>query len=84
MNFPIIHTNFWDALIAVPVIIILTQLIKVFFKIPRKFVPLTAQVFGLIISVFIISVYVTFKYSIFERFKKLNMEIDEIEQLEKE
>ncbi len=53
MNFPIIHTNFWDALIAVPVIIILTQLIKVLFKIPRKFVPLTAQVFGLIISVFI-------------------------------
>lgn len=39
---------------------------------------------SLIISVFIISVYVTFKYSIFERFKKLNMEIDEIEQLEKE
>jgi hypothetical protein len=38
----------------------------------------------LIISVFIISIYVTFKYSIFERFKKLNMEIDEIEQLEKE
>jgi hypothetical protein len=39
---------------------------------------------SLIISVFIISVYVTFKYSIFERFKKINMEIDEIEQLEKE
>jgi hypothetical protein len=39
---------------------------------------------SLIISVFIISVYVTFKYSIFERFKKLNMEIGEIEQLEKE
>jgi hypothetical protein len=39
---------------------------------------------SLIISVFIISLYVTFKYSIFERFKKLNMEIDEIEQLEKE
>jgi hypothetical protein len=39
---------------------------------------------SLIISVFIFSIYVTFKYSIFERFKKLNMEIDEIEQLEKE
>jgi hypothetical protein len=39
---------------------------------------------SLIISVFIISIYVTFKYSIFERFKKLNMEIDEIEQLEKD
>jgi hypothetical protein len=40
--------------------------------------------FSLIISVVIISIYVTFKYSIYERFKKLNMEIDEIEQLEKE
>jgi hypothetical protein len=39
---------------------------------------------SLIISVFIISIYVTFKYSIYERFKKINMEIDEIEQLEKE
>jgi hypothetical protein len=40
--------------------------------------------FLLIVSVFIISIYLTFKYSIFERFKKINMEIDEIEQLEKE
>jgi len=39
---------------------------------------------SLIISVLIISIYITFKYSIFERFIKLNMEIDEIEQLEKE
>jgi hypothetical protein len=39
---------------------------------------------SLIISVFIISIYITFKFAIFERFKKLNMEIDEIEQLEKE
>ena len=39
---------------------------------------------SLIIMVMIISIYYTFKYSIFERFRKLNMEIDEIEQLEKE
>jgi glucan phosphoethanolaminetransferase (alkaline phosphatase superfamily) len=45
----------------------------------QSFLPIS-----LIISVFIISIYVTFKYSIFEQFKKLNMEIDEIEQLEKE
>ena len=38
----------------------------------------------LIISVFVVSLYVTFKYSIFERFRKLNMEIEELEQLEKE
>jgi len=28
--------------------------------------------------------YITFKYSIYERFKKLNKEIDGIEKLEKE
>jgi len=38
----------------------------------------------LIILVFISSIYFTFKYSIYERFKKLAKEIDEIEQLEKE
>jgi hypothetical protein len=35
----------------------------------------------LIILVFISSMYITFKYSIYERFKKLNKEIGEIEQL---
>jgi hypothetical protein len=39
---------------------------------------------SLIISVFIISAYITVKYSIFERFKTINREIEEIEQLEKE
>ena len=39
---------------------------------------------SLIISVFIISIYITFRYSIFERFKTINREIEEIEQLEKE
>ena len=38
----------------------------------------------LIILVFLSSIYITFKFSIYERFKKLNKEIDEIEQLEKE
>jgi len=38
----------------------------------------------LIILVFILSMYFTFKYSIYERFRKLNKEIDDIEQLEKE
>lgn len=53
MNFPIIHTNFWDILIAIPVIIILTQLIKIYFKIPKNFVPLIALILGLLISIFI-------------------------------
>jgi hypothetical protein len=38
----------------------------------------------LIILVFLSSMYINFKYSIYERFKKLNKYIDEIEQLEKE
>jgi hypothetical protein len=38
----------------------------------------------LIILVFISSMYFTFKYSIYERFRKLNKEIDDLEQLEKE
>jgi hypothetical protein len=39
---------------------------------------------SLIILVFIISIYYTFKYSISERFKKLSLEIDEIDRLENE
>jgi hypothetical protein len=35
------------------------------------------------ILVFLSSMYITFKYSIYERFKKLNKDIDEIERLEK-
>jgi F0F1-type ATP synthase membrane subunit b/b' len=38
----------------------------------------------LIILVFLSSMYITFKYSIYERFQKLNKDIDEIERLEKE
>ncbi|SDM72108.1 hypothetical protein SAMN05518871_10284 [Psychrobacillus sp. OK028] len=53
MNFPIIHTNFWDALIAVPAIMILTQLLKVYFKIPSTFTPYIALLIGLLISIFI-------------------------------
>jgi hypothetical protein len=40
--------------------------------------------FVLIILVFISSIYYTFKYSVFERFRILNREIEEIENLEKE
>ena len=38
----------------------------------------------LIVLVFFSSMYFTFKYSIYERYKKLNKDIDEIVQLEKE
>ncbi|WP_374703095.1 hypothetical protein [Neobacillus cucumis] len=45
--------NFWDALFAIPIIIVLTQFIKVYFKIPKWIVPTFALLFGLGISVFI-------------------------------
>ncbi|NEU30673.1 hypothetical protein GN156_07750 [bacterium LRH843] len=51
--FPIIHTNFWDAVIAVPVVIIVTQLLKKFLHIKPVWVPTIALIIGLIISVFI-------------------------------
>jgi hypothetical protein len=38
--------------------------------------------FSLIILVMLVSIYFTFKYSIFEQFKKINEELNEIEQLE--
>jgi hypothetical protein len=53
IDFPTIHTNFWDAVIAVPVIIVLTQLLKIFLKVRRNFVPIVALLIGLFISVFI-------------------------------
>ena len=53
MNFPDIHTNFWDAVIAVPSVMILTQIIKLVFPIKRVYVPTVALVLGLLISIFI-------------------------------
>ncbi|RQW74900.1 hypothetical protein EBB45_09740 [Lysinibacillus composti] len=52
MEFPDIHTNFWDGVIAVPLIVILTQIFKLF-PIPRKYFPTIASVFGFLISIFI-------------------------------
>ncbi|WP_088043140.1 hypothetical protein [Bacillus sp. EAC] len=53
MDFPTIHTNFWDAIVAVPVVMVLTQLLKIFFHIKRKYVPLIALILGLCFSIFI-------------------------------
>ncbi|UOQ44078.1 hypothetical protein MUN89_19790 [Halobacillus salinarum] len=52
MDFPTIHTNIWDAVIAIPVIMILTEFIKLFLKVPKFAVPTIALVLGLIISIF--------------------------------
>jgi hypothetical protein len=51
-SFPTIHTNFWDAVIAIPVVLIVTQIIKTALPIPRTLVPTVASVIGLIISIF--------------------------------
>jgi hypothetical protein len=53
IDFPTIHTNFWDAVLAIPSIMILTQLLKIFFHIPSKYIPTIALALGLIISIFI-------------------------------
>ena len=53
MDFLTIHTNFWDAVIAVPVVMIITQIMKKAFKIQKKFVPLVATILGYAISIFI-------------------------------
>ena len=45
--------KFWDAVIAVPVVMIITQLLKKFFHIKPVWVPTIALIIGLIISVFI-------------------------------
>jgi hypothetical protein len=52
-HFPTIHTNFWDAVIAVPAVLMLTQIIKLLLPIPRVFVPTLATVLGLAFSLFI-------------------------------
>ena len=53
MDFPTIHTNFWDAVIAVPSVMIITQMIKMFLKVQKKYIPTIALIIGLIISIFI-------------------------------
>ena len=53
MDFPTIHTNFWDAVIAVPVIMIITQIIKKAFHLQKKSVPLVSTLLGYAISIFI-------------------------------
>ncbi|MGX9135452.1 hypothetical protein ACWV26_13905 [Rummeliibacillus sp. JY-2-4R] len=53
MEFPLIHTNFWDAVYAIPIIMIVTQILKIYLRIPKKYVPTLPLILGLFISVFI-------------------------------
>ncbi|MGG1574246.1 hypothetical protein [Fictibacillus sp. NRS-1165] len=50
--FPVIHTNFWDGVLAVPIVLILTQLVKLFTPLPRALIPTAALVIGLVLSIF--------------------------------
>jgi len=61
-------------------------IIGIFFMLIQKPIFNTESIimFALIILVYISSIYYTFKYSIYEQFRKLNKEITEIEELEKE
>ena len=52
MDYPTIHTNFWDGVIAVPAVVLLTQCFKVF-PVPRQYFPTIASIIGFIISIFI-------------------------------
>ncbi|MDQ0269704.1 hypothetical protein [Cytobacillus purgationiresistens] len=53
MNFPTIHTNFWDAVIALPLVLCLTQLLKIYLHIPKQWVPSIALAIGIVFSVLI-------------------------------
>ncbi len=51
-EFPVIYTNIWDAIIAVPIVVILTQAIKMLLPIKPIYIPSIANLVGLIISIF--------------------------------
>lgn len=53
MDFPTIQTNFWDAVLAVPIVMVVTQLLKIFLKIKKPYVPTLALILGLCFSIFI-------------------------------
>ena len=52
-EFPIIHTNIWDSLWAVPVIVVLTEILKRMLPIRPQYISTIATSIGLIISIFI-------------------------------
>ena len=52
-EFPVIHTNIWDAIWAIPVIVVVVLMIKAFFKVPGAWLSTVATVVGLVLSIFI-------------------------------
>jgi hypothetical protein len=52
-EFPIIHTNIWDAVWAIPVVVIVVMLLKVFFNLRESWLSTVATSTGLLLSIFI-------------------------------
>ena len=52
-EFPVIHTNIWDAFWAIPVILIVIILLSIFFKLPETWFSTATTVIGLILSIFV-------------------------------
>lgn len=52
-EFPVIHTNVWDAFWAIPVIILVVWVLKVILHMPSKYLSTSAAVIGLLLSIFI-------------------------------
>lgn len=51
-SFPIIHTNVWDAIWAVPFTILGTQIVKKVIHAKKTWIPTLANLIGLCISIF--------------------------------
>ncbi|CAM3955307.1 hypothetical protein [Mesobacillus zeae] len=53
MDFPVIYTNIWDVVFAVPAVMLMTQVLKKVFRLRAVYVPAVAVLIGLIISILI-------------------------------
>ena len=52
-EFPVIHTNIWDAIWAIPVIVLVVLVLKVFFNLHTSWLSTAATATGLLLSIFI-------------------------------
>lgn len=52
-EFPVIHTNVWDAIWAIPVILLVLLIAKFLIKVQSKWLSAIATVVALVISIFI-------------------------------
>ncbi|WP_228548385.1 hypothetical protein [Sporosarcina obsidiansis] len=52
-EFPVIHTNIWDAIWAVPVVLVLLLLAKLLFKIRSSWLSTVSTFTALLLSIFI-------------------------------